>query len=54
MTRVALDARVLEHPELAERGIGRYACSLLEALETGGFDVVPLRGLRRPPARSGY
>ena len=52
MTRVALDARVLERPELAERGIGRYACSLLEALETGGFDVVPLRGLRRPPAPS--
>ena len=45
--RVAFDARALERPELAERGIGRYVASLLEAL---GDDVVPLRQLRRPPA----
>jgi glycosyltransferase involved in cell wall biosynthesis len=50
MTRIAFDARVLEHPELAERGIGRYTASLLDALESAGRDVVPLRGLRRPPA----
>jgi glycosyltransferase involved in cell wall biosynthesis len=48
--RVAFDARVLERPELAERGIGRYARSLLEALEAGSHDVVVLRDLRRPPA----
>jgi glycosyltransferase involved in cell wall biosynthesis len=52
MTRAAIDARVLEHPALAERGIGRYARSLLEALQAGGFDVVALRHLRRPPAPS--
>jgi glycosyltransferase involved in cell wall biosynthesis len=52
MTRVGFDARVLERPELAERGIGRYARSLLEALQASGRDVVPLRGLRRPPAPS--
>jgi glycosyltransferase involved in cell wall biosynthesis len=50
MTSVAFDARVLEHPELAERGIGRYARSLLDALEAGGRDVIALRHLRRPPA----
>jgi glycosyltransferase involved in cell wall biosynthesis len=50
MTRVAFDARVLERPELAERGIGRYARSLLAAFETRGDDVVALRQLRRPPA----
>lgn len=43
----AFDARVLERPELAERGIGRYAANLLEAL---GDEVVALRDLRRPPA----
>lgn len=48
--RVAFDARVLERPELAERGIGRYAGSLLRALEDDGRDVVALRRLRRPPA----
>ena len=48
--RVAFDARVLERPELAERGIGRYASSLLEALSTGSHDVVALSKLRRPPA----
>jgi glycosyltransferase involved in cell wall biosynthesis len=52
VTRVAFDARVLERPELAERGIGRYARSLLEAFEAGGYDVVAVRGLRRPPAPS--
>jgi glycosyltransferase involved in cell wall biosynthesis len=50
MTRVAFDARVLEHPELAERGIGRYARSLLDSLEAGGRDVIGLRHLQRPPA----
>jgi glycosyltransferase involved in cell wall biosynthesis len=50
LTRVAFDARVLERPELAERGIGRYARSLLAALQTSGRDVVSLSGLRRPPA----
>jgi glycosyltransferase involved in cell wall biosynthesis len=48
--RVAFDARALEKPELAERGIGRYARSLLDALEAAGHDVAPLGGLRRPPA----
>lgn len=48
--RVAFDARVLDDPSLAERGIGRYAASLLAALLDSGRDVVPLRGLRRPPA----
>jgi glycosyltransferase involved in cell wall biosynthesis len=47
--RVALDARVLERPELAERGIGRYAGTLLSALRDGGRDVVALNRLRRPP-----
>jgi glycosyltransferase involved in cell wall biosynthesis len=47
--RVAFDARVLERPELAERGIGRYAGSLLSALRDGGRDVVALNRLRRPP-----
>jgi glycosyltransferase involved in cell wall biosynthesis len=50
LTRVAFDARALEQPELAERGIGRYVRSLLDALEAGGYDVVALRRLRRPPA----
>jgi glycosyltransferase involved in cell wall biosynthesis len=49
-TRVAFDARVLEHSALAERGIGRYARSLLDAFAASSRDVVPLRGLRRPPA----
>jgi glycosyltransferase involved in cell wall biosynthesis len=48
--RVAFDARVLEHPQLAERGIGRYTRSLLDALEASERAVIPLRGLRRPPA----
>jgi glycosyltransferase involved in cell wall biosynthesis len=47
--RVAFDARGLEHPELAERGIGRYARSLLDALRASDRDVVALRDLRRPP-----
>jgi glycosyltransferase involved in cell wall biosynthesis len=48
--RVAFDARALGHPELAERGIGRYTRSLLDALEAAGRDVVALRDLPRPPA----
>jgi glycosyltransferase involved in cell wall biosynthesis len=48
--RVAFDARVLEHRELAERGIGRYAGSLLDALRADGRDLVALSHLRRPPA----
>ena len=50
MTRVAFDSRVLEHPQLAERGIGRYTRSLLGALQASGRDVVAMSGLRRPPA----
>src|SRR4051794_26283255 len=46
--RVAFDTRALERPELAERGIGRYARSLLEALRAGDRDVVALHDLRRP------
>ena len=51
MTRVAVDARVLEHRGLAEGGIGRYATCLLEALrrEHGG-ELEVLTDLRRPPA----
>ena len=49
-TRVAFDARVLEHAALAERGIGRYTRSLLDAFGASGRDVIPLRALRRPPA----
>jgi glycosyltransferase involved in cell wall biosynthesis len=49
VTRVALDVRVLDQPEFAERGIGRYTASLLEALQARGADVIPLRTLRRPP-----
>jgi glycosyltransferase involved in cell wall biosynthesis len=49
--RAALDARALDHPALRERGIGRYAACLLDALrETAPGEVVPLRHLRRPPA----
>lgn len=56
--RVAFDARVLEHPKLRDRGLGRYAASLLNALpgEAGpGRELTTLRDLRRPPApaRSG-
>lgn len=50
MTRVALDARVLADPALAERGIGRYTRSLLDALQDAERDVVPFERLRRPPA----
>jgi glycosyltransferase involved in cell wall biosynthesis len=49
--RVAIDARVLERPEFAERGIGRYAGSLLDALMTDGRPVIALRNLRRPNAK---
>lgn len=38
--RVAVDARALERPALAERGIGRYVRCLLDAL---GDRVVPVR-----------
>jgi glycosyltransferase involved in cell wall biosynthesis len=49
--RVAVDARVLEHRELAEGGIGRYTSCLLEALrESHAHELAELRGLRRPPA----
>jgi glycosyltransferase involved in cell wall biosynthesis len=47
--RVAFDARVLARPELAERGVGRYARSLLGALREAGHDVAALSNLRRPP-----
>jgi len=50
MMRVAFDTRVLERPELAERGIGRYARSLLEAFAAAGRDIVSLADLARPPA----
>ena len=48
--RVALDLRVLDHPALAERGIGRYARELAAALvPAADVDVIELRDLRRPP-----
>jgi glycosyltransferase involved in cell wall biosynthesis len=54
--RVAFDTRVLGDPATAERGIGRYAASLLDALREsqGENEVVPLRVRRRPgvPARA--
>lgn len=48
--RVAFDARALEQPELAERGIGRYVACLLDALRAEPLDLVVLERLRRPPA----
>ena len=48
MTRVAIDARVLNNPALAERGIGRYTRCLIYAL--AGRDLVERRDLKRPPA----
>ena len=48
--RVLLDVRALADPALAERGIGRYVRSLLDALTSGGYDVVPLHDAPRPPA----
>src|SRR4051812_38852689 len=45
--RVAVDARVLEQPQLAERGIGRYTRCLLDGL--ADRDAVALRELKRPP-----
>lgn len=48
--RAGFDARVLDRPELAERGIGRYASSLLDAFHDAGLPVTALRDLRRPPA----
>ena len=50
--RVALDLRALERPELAERGIGRYTGELAQALRDAGAELIPLSGLRRPPAPS--
>ena len=47
--RVAFDARALEHPALAERGIGRYVRCLLDALSDQPVDLVVLERLRRPP-----
>ena len=44
--KVAFDARALEQPALAERGVGRYATSLLAALLAADRPVTPLRGLR--------
>lgn len=49
LMRVAIDARALDRPELAERGIGRYVQSLLAALLASDRDVVALRDLKRPP-----
>jgi glycosyltransferase involved in cell wall biosynthesis len=48
--RVAFDARALEHPELAERGIGRYVRCLLDALHAENVEVAELADLPRPPA----
>ena len=48
--RVALDMRALDHPPLAERGIGRYTRELAAALASEPVDVTELRRLRRPPA----
>lgn len=48
--RVAFDARVLRHPATAERGIGRYARSLLDALREAGRDIAVIEDPRRPPA----
>jgi alpha-1,3-rhamnosyl/mannosyltransferase len=41
--RVALDARALGDPALAERGIGRYVRCLLDAFAAEGYAVAPLR-----------
>ena len=49
--RIAFDSRCLDRPELAERGIGRYASCLMAALRETSADVVTLDG-RRPPAPS--
>lgn len=46
--RVAFDARVLEDAAFADRGIGRYAQSLLDAFGEQRRDVVALRELGRP------
>jgi glycosyltransferase involved in cell wall biosynthesis len=48
--RVAVDARALELPALAERGIGRYVACLLDALADQPVELVRLADLRRPPA----
>src|SRR4051794_1806628 len=49
--RVAVDARVLERPAYAERGIGRYTRSLLDALAHAERDIARLSDLRRPRSR---
>jgi alpha-1,3-rhamnosyl/mannosyltransferase len=48
--RVAFDARALELPALAERGIGRYVRCLLDALREEPVELAVLAGLTRPPA----
>lgn len=48
--RAGFDARVLGRPELAERGIGRYARCLLDAFAEAGRPVVMLDDLPRPSA----
>jgi glycosyltransferase involved in cell wall biosynthesis len=49
--KIAFDARVLEQPRLAERGIGRYASCLLTALEQERPGrVAVMRRLARPSA----
>jgi glycosyltransferase involved in cell wall biosynthesis len=50
--RVAFDARALERPALAERGIGRYVSCLLDALRNEDIDLAVIAGARRPPAPS--
>jgi len=48
--RVAFDARALGIPALAERGIGRYVRSLLDALREQPVELAVLTELGRPPA----
>jgi glycosyltransferase involved in cell wall biosynthesis len=51
--KVALDARSLADPALADRGIGRYTRELAAALAAAGAELEELRDLPRPwaPAR---
>lgn len=46
--KVALDVRLLGDPAFAERGIGRYTRSLLDAMIDAGRNVVALSHLERP------
>ena len=48
--RVAFDARLLGHAATGERGVGRYARCLLDALVAAGRDVAVLADLPRPAA----